>query len=171
LIDDSASPGLAGFNDAPAAAAERELLSCCAAVRWARQVAAGRPYPDLAALLAAADAALAGLTWPDVEQALAAHPRIGDRISGQDRESGWSRHEQAGMESADAATRAALAEANREYEERFGHVFLIFASGRSDTELLAAARARLGNNEILERGIIRTELGKIARLRLARLVG
>jgi 2-oxo-4-hydroxy-4-carboxy-5-ureidoimidazoline decarboxylase len=170
LIDDSAMPGLAGFNDAPADAAERGLLSCCGSAEWAHRVAAGRPYRDLAELLAAADDALAGLPWPEVAGALAAHSRIGDRITGDDRESGWSRREQAGMAGADQATRAALVEANREYEQRFGHVFLIFASGRTDTELLAAARARLANDETVERGIVRTELGKITRLRLARLL-
>lgn len=74
------------------------------------------------------------------------------------------------MAGAGAAIRAALAEANRAYEQRFGHVFLIFASGRSESELLAAARARLGNAETVERGVVRTELGRIARLRLARLL-
>jgi 2-oxo-4-hydroxy-4-carboxy-5-ureidoimidazoline decarboxylase len=170
LIEYRASPGLAGFNAAPAAAAERDLLSCCASVRWARQVAAARPYRDLAALLAVADAALADLSWPEVEQALAAHPRIGDRVTGEDRAAGWSRREQAGVAGADAAGRADLARANREYEQRFGHIFLIFAAGRSDTELLAAARDRLGNDVTVERGVVRTELGKIVRLRLARLV-
>jgi 2-oxo-4-hydroxy-4-carboxy-5-ureidoimidazoline decarboxylase len=170
LIDESATPGLAGFNDAAAGPAERDLLSCCASPRWAHRLTAGRPYPNLAALLAAADAALAGLPWPEVEQALSAHPRIGDRIAGTDRESGWSRREQAGMASADPATRAALEQANREYEQRFGHVFLVFATGRSDAELLAAARARLRNDDPVERDIVRAELGKIARLRLARLL-
>jgi 2-oxo-4-hydroxy-4-carboxy-5-ureidoimidazoline decarboxylase len=170
LIDETATPGLAGFNDASAAMAERELLSCCASPRWARQLAAGRPYRNLAALVAAADTALAALPWQEVERALAAHPRIGDRITGADRESGWSRREQAGMAAADPATRTALAQANREYEQRFGHVFLIFASGRGDAELLAAARARLRNDRTVEREIVRTELGKIVRLRLARLL-
>jgi 2-oxo-4-hydroxy-4-carboxy-5-ureidoimidazoline decarboxylase len=169
LIERSTT-GLAGFNAAPATAAEQELLSCCASRQWARQVAAGRPYRDLAALLAAAQGAIADLPWSQIERALAAHPRIGDRVSGEDRAQRWSRSEQAGMANAGTATRAALVEANREYERRFGHVLLIFASGRSDTELLAAARERLGNDPDAERRLVRTELGKIAQLRLKRLV-
>jgi 2-oxo-4-hydroxy-4-carboxy-5-ureidoimidazoline decarboxylase len=164
-------PALAGFNALPAVEAEAELRSCCASAAWARQVAAGRPYPDLAALCEAAEAALAGLGWPDITEALAAHPRIGDRVSGEGREAGWSRREQAGVSGADPATHAALAEANRAYERRFGHVFLVFASGRTDTELLAAARERLGNPPEAEREVVRGELGKIARLRLERLLG
>jgi 2-oxo-4-hydroxy-4-carboxy-5-ureidoimidazoline decarboxylase len=163
-------PALAGFNELPAAEAERELRACCASPSWARQLTAGRPYPDLAALLASADAALASLSWPDLLEALAAHPRIGQRRSGESREAGWSRREQAGVSGADPATRAALAAANQEYERRFGHIFLIFASGRTDAELLAAARERLGNPPAVEREVVRTELGRIARLRLERLL-
>lgn len=160
------SEAVASFNARPAADAERDVLACCAVPAWARGVVAARPYPDLDALLAAADAGLRRLTWTEVAQALAAHPRIGERPTGSDRESVWSRREQAGVAGADAATRAALAEANREYEQRFGHLFLICASGRSQSELLAAARERLANDDEAERRVVREELRKIALLRL-----
>jgi 2-oxo-4-hydroxy-4-carboxy-5-ureidoimidazoline decarboxylase len=162
---------LAGFNALPAEQAERELLACCAAPAWARAVAAGRPYPDLAAALAAADTATARLSWDGIAEALAAHPRIGDRPSGTNREAAWSRREQSGMDTAGEETAAALVAANQAYEERFGHVFLIFASGRTPDEMLAAARARLGNDPATERDVVREELRKIARLRLERLLG
>nr|MDT0656623.1 2-oxo-4-hydroxy-4-carboxy-5-ureidoimidazoline decarboxylase [Micromonospora sp. DSM 115978] len=165
------STALAGFNAAPTTEAERDLRTCCAAAGWVREMTAGRPYPDLPALLARADAALRRLTWDGVAQALAAHPRIGQRPTGADRESAWSRREQAGVAGADEATRVALATANREYEQRFGHLFLIFASGRSEAEILAAARRRLGNDEATERRIVQEELRKIALLRVERLFG
>ncbi|OLB67226.1 MAG: OHCU decarboxylase [Actinobacteria bacterium 13_2_20CM_2_72_6] len=165
------SGSLDRFNGLPAADAERELLACCAARTWARTVAGGRPYPDGAALAAAGDAALAELTWPDIAEALAGHPRIGQRAAGSGRDAAWSRREQAGVDGAGAAVRDALAEANREYEQRFGHVFLIFASGRTPAELLAAARERLGHDGPTERRVVRDELAKITRLRLERLVG
>jgi len=157
------------FNALPPDRAEADLLTCCASTTWARRVAAGRPYPDLPALLAAADAASRALAWPDVAQALSAHPRIGQRVAGAGREAAWSRREQAGVDAADDSTRAALARANEDYEARFGHLFLIFASGRTDAEMLAAALARLGNDEATERDVVREELRKIARLRLERL--
>jgi 2-oxo-4-hydroxy-4-carboxy-5-ureidoimidazoline decarboxylase len=166
----AASTALADFNSRPAADAERELLACCAAPAWASEVAARRPYPDVEALVSAADAALRRLTWSDVAQALSAHPRIGERAAGAGREAAWSRREQAGVAGADATTRAALERANREYEERFGHLFLIFASGRSEAEILAAARARLGNDDATEREVVKDELRRIALLRLERLV-
>ena len=159
------------FNALPAPDAERELLNCCASRAWARAVAADRPYPGSAALAAAGDAVLAELPWPDIAEALGAHPRIGQRAAGTGRDAAWSRREQAGVEGADAAVRGALAEANREYEQRFGHVFLIFATGRTPAEMLTAARARLAHDEPTERRVVRDELAKIIRLRLERLVG
>jgi len=161
---------LARFNALTAAECERELLACCASPRWARQVAAGRPYADIAALCAEGDAAFARLDWLDISAALAAHPRIGERPAGADRAATWSRREQSGVAGADPQLRAALVAANREYEKRFGHVFLIFATGRTEDEILAAARTRLGNDEEAERRVVRDELGRISRLRLSRLV-
>ncbi|GIG92640.1 2-oxo-4-hydroxy-4-carboxy-5-ureidoimidazoline decarboxylase [Plantactinospora endophytica] len=158
------------FNRRPAAEVEAELLACCAVPEWARLVADGRPYPEVGAVLAVADAALRRLGWSDLARALAAHPRIGERPTGTDRESAWSRREQAGMDDADPAIRAGLARANREYEQRFGHVFLVFANGRTDRELLAAARERLGNDPGTEREVVREELRQIALLRLRRLL-
>lgn len=161
---------LVRFNGLPRDEAERELLACCAAPAWACAVADGRPYADLATLYAAADAALATLTWPDIEQALAAHPRIGQRADGESQDAAWSREEQSGMADAEAGTKAALVEANRAYEQRFDHVFLIFATGKSPAEMLRAAQARLANDEATEREVVRGELAKITRLRLERLV-
>jgi 2-oxo-4-hydroxy-4-carboxy-5-ureidoimidazoline decarboxylase len=161
---------LAGFNALDAAAAREALLACCAAPRWAAHVAAARPYPTRQAVLDAADAASAALSWADVAATLAAHPRIGQPPAGAGQEAAWSRREQAGVADADADTRAALAEANRAYEERFGHLYLIFASGKSQAQLLAAARERLRNDEVTERRIVHDELGKIAKLRLERLI-
>jgi 2-oxo-4-hydroxy-4-carboxy-5-ureidoimidazoline decarboxylase len=153
------------FNELPAEAAVAELRTCCASKAFAEAVAGGRPYPDRAALIAAADAALRALTWTDVSEALAAHPRLGERPPGADRESAWSRREQAGIEAGDE-----LVAANRAYEERFGHVFLLFATGKDREQVLAAARERLGHDDATERAVVQEELRKIALLRLERLV-
>jgi 2-oxo-4-hydroxy-4-carboxy-5-ureidoimidazoline decarboxylase len=164
----SVDPGLARFNARDDAAPA--LLACCAAPRWAREVAAGRPYPDRGALADQARASLDGLDWSEIRTALDAHPRIGERPAGTGVEAVWSRTEQSGMDGASASTREALVEANRAYEQRFGHVFLIFASGRTDIEMLDAARRRLGNDETTERGVVRDELARIVALRLERLL-
>ncbi|HSV67167.1 MAG TPA: 2-oxo-4-hydroxy-4-carboxy-5-ureidoimidazoline decarboxylase [Mycobacteriales bacterium] len=161
---------MGAFNAATPDGVRRELLACCASTRWADALAAGRPYPDLAALCAASNAVLAGLDWPDVEHALAAHPRIGERAAGQGREARWSRGEQAAAASTDAAVQAELADGNAEYERRFGQVFLICATGLPAETILAALRARLAHDEPTEHRVVREELGKIIRLRLTKLV-
>jgi 2-oxo-4-hydroxy-4-carboxy-5-ureidoimidazoline decarboxylase len=156
------------FNSMPAVSLGEDLKACCAATTWGATVIAGRPYRDRAAILAAADAASRALSWDGVVTSLAAHPRIGERAAGDSREAAWSRTEQSAA--GDGGDGAALIEANRAYEEKFGHVFLIFASGRSQAEILAAARERLGNDEETERAIVADELRKIARLRLERVL-
>jgi 2-oxo-4-hydroxy-4-carboxy-5-ureidoimidazoline decarboxylase len=163
--------GTEAFNSLPAERLERDLLGCCAAPAWGAAVIAKRPYPDRDAILAAADTAARALSWPEVRTGLSAHPRIGERARGDSPEAAWSRREQsAAARSADDATREALVAANRAYEEKFGHVFLIFASGRSQAEILAAARERLGNDEAAERPIVADQLRRITLLRLERLL-
>lgn len=159
---------LADWNALSPAEAAGELLVCCAAPAWAAGMAAERPFPDRAAALDASDRLLAGLDWADLRLALDAHPRIGERIRRQGTEADWSRREQSGAQGADDDTARALVEANEAYEERFGHVFLIFATGRSAGEMLAAARERLHNDETAEQAVVRAELAKITRLRLER---
>jgi 2-oxo-4-hydroxy-4-carboxy-5-ureidoimidazoline decarboxylase len=157
---------LAQFNALPGEKAELELLYCCAAPPWVRQVAAGRPYLDEAALRRAAEQALADLPWRMVAAAVAAHPRIGQPPPGDTREAAASRREQAGTAGDDEAVRAALAAANRAYEARFGHRFLIAAAGRTGAEMLDAARTRLTNDTATERRVVRRELAAITMSRL-----
>jgi 2-oxo-4-hydroxy-4-carboxy-5-ureidoimidazoline decarboxylase len=97
--------------------------------------------------------------------------RAGDMRAGESRDGEWSRQEQAGVAGASADTLAALAAGNRAYEERFGQVFLICATGLSAAEMLAALRTRLGNDPETEAKIVREELGKITGLRLRKLLG
>jgi 2-oxo-4-hydroxy-4-carboxy-5-ureidoimidazoline decarboxylase len=188
---------LARFNALPTGEAEEELLTCCAAPSWAAALAAGRPYTNLASVLAASDKAFAAMTAADLTAAVAAHPRIGDRGTGKPagpaasskdaarrgepsriptghegtRDGEWSRQEQAGVAGASADTLAALAAGNRTYEERFGQVFLICATGLSAAEMLTALHARLGNDADSEAKIVREELRKITGLRLRKLLG
>jgi 2-oxo-4-hydroxy-4-carboxy-5-ureidoimidazoline decarboxylase len=159
---------LTDFNARPPAEAEADLLACCASRAFAGKVAALRPYADPERLLDAAGAAVLELAWDDVLEALSAHPRIGERPGGGGREASWSRQEQSGVED---GLRTVLAEGNRAYEERFGHVYLVCATGLTGAEMLARLRERLGNDEERERAVVRAELAAITRLRLRRLVG
>jgi 2-oxo-4-hydroxy-4-carboxy-5-ureidoimidazoline decarboxylase len=144
-----------------------DLTACCAAPAWVHRVLAGRPYPAEPAFRSTVDAAFAALSWVDIEAALAGHPRLGERAPGAGQAATWSRSEQSGVT---ADTAAALAAGNAAYEQRFGHVYLARAAGRSGAELLALLQQRLGNDTDTERAVVRAELRDITWLRLDRLV-
>lgn len=141
---------------------EPALLGVCAAPGWAARVAAGGPYASLDALLAAADDAL---TDADLDAAMAGHPRIGDRAA-----TGRSRREQGAVATAADDVLDALAAGNRAYEERFGHVYLVCATGRSAEDLLATLHARLGHDARTERAVALAELAAINRIRLRQMM-
>lgn len=159
---------LATFNALPVDEAEQALAACCTSRAWARAVSAARPYTDRAALFDAASRAVQALGDAGVDEALAGHPRIGERS--QSAGAASSRREQAGVDADDAQLAHALAEGNRAYERRFGHVYLVCASGKSGQELLALLNERLANDPATERAVVRTELAKINQIRLERMV-
>jgi OHCU decarboxylase len=157
---------LAGYlNGLSAERARAALARCCGARRWADAMLAARPFGGDAELLAAAERVWWGLGRADWLEAFAAHPRIGG-----DATTDWTRREQAGVDGAGEATRAALAEGNRAYEARFGHMFVISATGKSAAELLDALRGRLTNDPAMELRVAAEEQAKITRLRLDKLV-
>lgn len=154
-----------GFNAIPEAEATQRLLSCLSVPRWAAEVAGGRPYADYAALVAKAESSAAELSDDDLSAALDGHPRIGER-AGAGQAAEFSSREQAQVDHNNADVIAALAEGNREYEQRFDRVFLIRAAGRSSSEILAELRRRLGNDDETERAETVAALREIALLRL-----
>ncbi|NMO93854.1 allantoicase [Actinomycetospora sp. TBRC 11914] len=156
----AAAAGLRRFDALPAAVAEQVLLACCSAPDWAAAVVAGRPYADLDALVSAATAGVLALDEKGLTAALAGHARIGAP------EGGPGAREQAGVGGLDDAGRAALAEGNRAYEERFGHVYLVRAAGRSGDELLALLADRLRHDPETEAEVVRAQLAEITALRI-----
>jgi OHCU decarboxylase len=155
------------FNAASTEEAMRLLHGCFANDAWAAMVVGGRPYGDLGAVLASAEAAWSELVPADWLEAFAAHPRIGERGGSSP---AASDREQSAAGRASAATLASLAAENREYEARFGHVFLISASGRSAEEMLEELRRRMGNDPATELQVAAGEQRKITWLRLERLL-
>lgn len=141
------------------------FLACCGSRRWAEAMAERRPFEDLPALLRAGERAFFGLDEADWLEAFAAHPRIGERDA-----SRWSSEEQAGAATAAAEVLADLAARNRAYEERFGFVFLVCATGKSAAEMLALLGERLGAPRDEEIRTAAEEQAQILRLRLARWV-
>ncbi|MFE6822594.1 2-oxo-4-hydroxy-4-carboxy-5-ureidoimidazoline decarboxylase [Streptomyces sp. NPDC057690] len=166
MTSTSPPPGLARFNDLEESAARAALHEACASTAWATRLLAARPYATVADLYTAGDAAMAGLTATDLAEAMAGHPPIGRPKPGDP----TSAREQRGMAGASEEIKAEMLELNLAYQERFGHVFLICATGRTGEQMRDAVKERLGNAPEQEREIVRVELGKINRIRLARLV-
>jgi 2-oxo-4-hydroxy-4-carboxy-5-ureidoimidazoline decarboxylase len=162
----STPPGLARFNALEEHAAFAALHGACAATAWVKRLLAARPYATPEDLYTASDAAMAELTTADLEKAMAGHPPIGRPEPGDP----TSAREQRGMAGATEELRAEMLELNLAYQEKFGHVFLICATGRTGEQMRDAVSERIGNAPEREREIVRTELGKINRIRLARIV-
>ncbi|WP_405534672.1 2-oxo-4-hydroxy-4-carboxy-5-ureidoimidazoline decarboxylase [Streptomyces sp. NBC_00075] len=158
--------GLARFNALEESEARAALHEACASAAWGRHLLAGRPYATAEDLYAASDAAMTELTADDLAEAMAGHPPIGRPKPGDP----TSAREQRGMAGASDELKAEMLELNLAYQERFGHVFLICATGRTGEQMRDAVRDRIGNTPEREREIVRTELGKINRIRLGNLV-
>lgn len=163
-------PSLQWLNDLDAASAREALRACCASPAWIEQIVGGRPYPSRDDLTVTGRMAAQRLSWEDALGAISAHPRIGERAASSGKEATWSRGEQSGMATASAQVTSDLEVVNEAYEERFGHVFLICATGLSAERMLAEARRRLGNDPAQEQAETTAELAKIVELRLEKLV-
>lgn len=156
------------WNEMPEEEALFPLLSCCASKQWAQAVVKGRPYLDFAALEEAAAKVWWTLQEEDWMEAFAAHPRIGEsrahHASAQSKE--WSSQEQSSMEQSEEAIRQAIAISNLEYEERFGFIYLVCASGKSATELLTILQRRLARDRVTELKEAAEQQRQITSLRL-----
>ena len=161
---------LDGLAEGDAVAA---FLRCCGSRRWADAMARGRPYRHEAALLAAAERAFVPLASADWLEAFSHHPRIGERKALAERfpaTTGWSASEQAAVAGAGEDVLDALLRANREYEARFGYIFIVCATGKSAPEMLALLRRRLPNDPDAELEIAAAEQRKITAIRLKKLL-
>ncbi|MFH0521084.1 2-oxo-4-hydroxy-4-carboxy-5-ureidoimidazoline decarboxylase [Streptomyces sp. M41] len=166
MTSKSTPPGLARFNALEEHAAAAALHEACASTAWVKRLLAARPYATADEVYAASDAAMAELTAPDLAEAMAGHPPIGRPKPGDP----TSAREQRGMAGASEELKTEMLELNLAYQDKFGHVFLICATGRTGEQMRDAVKERIGNSPEQEREIVRTELGKINRIRLARLV-
>jgi OHCU decarboxylase len=160
---------LARWNRLPQDKAVQELLACCGSSSWARGLVSRRPIEDERSLLQSSDELWKRLAEKDWMEAFSKHPRIGERKAPADagaQSAAWSNQEQAGAATGDPAIQQALAEGNREYEERFGRVFIVCATGKSATEILEILRRRLANDDASELRQSAEEQRKITNIRL-----
>jgi 2-oxo-4-hydroxy-4-carboxy-5-ureidoimidazoline decarboxylase len=162
------------LNQAAPAQARSALERCCGARAWVEEMVASRPFRDPGHLRESAARAWWSLGPDDWREAFTHHPRIGDLESLKRRfaaTADLASREQGAVARAASATLEALAEGNRAYEERFGYIFIVCASGRSAEEMLAMLRQRLGNDADTEIRIAAGEQMKITGLRLGQLLG
>jgi OHCU decarboxylase len=160
------TPGIERLNALGREETEAELRACCGSTAWARRMAEERPFRDLEHLREAAERVWQELSREDWLEAFRAHPRIGDPKA-----TGRAAREQVATRSAPAEVLAALAAGNRRYEAKFGHVFLICASGKSAVEMLEELERRLPNDRQMEHRVAAAEQRKITRLRLGSAFG
>lgn len=164
---------LARWNEADALVAAREIFPCCGSVAWAQGMAARRPFVSEQELLITSDLVWEGLGEEDWREAFDSHPRIGEQHAkaATARSLAWSGDEQSAAVVADEKVKQELAAANREYEAKFGQIFLICASGRTASEVLANCRARMDHNAREEMLEAAEQQRQIMQLRLQRWLG
>jgi 2-oxo-4-hydroxy-4-carboxy-5-ureidoimidazoline decarboxylase len=157
------------WNAAPVETAAKQILPCCGSRAWAREMAAQRPFQDEAALIAASDDIWRGLNESDWMEAFNSHPRIGESNvpnPSTQRSSTWSMQEQKDVADAGDAVKIALAEGNRDYEKKFGRIFIVCATGKSAAELLEILLRRLQNDETSELHEAAEQQRQITQIRL-----
>jgi 2-oxo-4-hydroxy-4-carboxy-5-ureidoimidazoline decarboxylase len=165
---------VANFDALPDYDAAPLLENCCGSHAWVRAMLDRRPFGSLMRVLDHAEEVWWSLGPDDWREAFDHHPRIGERTAAAPTGAvarAWSADEQGGIARSSDGTRQALADGNREYERKFGHIYLVCATGKSAEELLALLLARLSNDPATELQVAAGEQAKITRLRLEKLFG
>ena len=158
------------LSEADAAAA---FTQCCAAQRWVERMVIDRPFESLAEMLEISDRIWEECDVEDYMEAFEGHPRIGDVESLAKKYAntkGWAGGEQKGVEGADRDVIERLAKGNADYEERFGHIFIVCATGKTAAEMLALLEARMDNDPEHELQVAAGEQNRITRIRLKKLL-
>ncbi len=159
------------FNEQASEEAEAALLACCGSRRWARELVARRPFADATALMVEAERLWFSLGEEDWLEAFACHPRIGERKAATTDYLLHSSSEQAVAQETLDDVAVALLVGNRAYEDRFGFLYIVFASGRSAPELLAVLEERLEHTRAEELAEAARQQQRIAELRMGKWLG
>ena len=165
------------LNALPPESARAEFLKCCGATRWAAMLTEHRPFTTFDQLLAHATEIWWALDQTDWLEAFRSHPKIGEKkaaavaaefVATQSQQ--WSAEEQRGVSGAGQEAAEKLARLNRAYEEKFGFIFIVCATGKSTDEILALLETRIENEPAAELRIAAGEQAKITELRLRKLL-
>jgi OHCU decarboxylase len=164
---------LKSLNELPPGEVSQEFLKCCGSKRWAGTMTSRRPFESLEELTRTATDVWWSLNHDDWLEAFRSHPKIGEKktaelVSTQSQQ--WSGQEQSGMRAAAEDTIDSLAKLNREYEAKFGFIFIVCATGKSAGEMLSLLGQRIGNDPDAELRIAAAQQAKITELRLKKLI-
>ncbi len=153
--------------------AYEELLRCCGSRRWAERMTAERPFANDSDLFTSAAQIWFALEPAHWLEAFEAHPRIGGKDALREKfkkTADWAKGEQSRVKEATEEILDALARGNEAYEKKFGHIFIVCASGKSAEEMLEALRLRLNHDDLTELRIAAGEQEKITAIRLQKLL-
>ena len=161
------------INSLPSDQAEAEFLKCCGSRMWAVKMTAARPFENIEEMVANSDRIWWSLDSSDWLQAFDGHPKIGEKkaaapVAGQSLS--WSEKEQSGTRGSSSETMDELAELNRQYQEKFGFIYIVCATGKTADEMLGILRKRLENDPATELRNAAAEQAKITTLRLNKLI-
>lgn len=165
--------GLRHLNVLQPAEAENEFLKCCGSRKWAQQMSENLPFRGERDLFETAEQVWWGLAPEDWLEAFRSHPKIGEQKAEAETSAtslSWSQREQAGVANAGVDTRQLLTELNRSYEEKFGFIYIVCATGKSSEELLRNLRERLANTAETELRNAAAQQAQITKLRLNKLL-
>ena len=161
------------LNTLPKDQLKTELFNCCGSTTWVEKMLPFFPADDMVELLNDAEDEWYGCSEADWLQAFAQHPKIGDMESLKKKfasTAGWAGVEQAAVAAASQQTLEALAKGNEEYEQKFGFIFIVCATGKSADEMLQMLQERLPNSREEEIQIAAEEQNKITQLRIQKLL-
>lgn len=161
------------FNELSSWDASEAFYRCCSAPNWAADMMKSRPFESMESLNARAQELWKQSSHKDVMAAFAGHPKIGDRKNLEKKfkdTASWAGEEQGSVRKAHADTLNKLAQENEAYEEKFGYIFIVCATGKSAEEMLHLLEARLVNRPDQEYEIAKVEQSKITKLRLHKLI-
>ena len=161
------------FNQLEETEGAAQLTRCCGARKWVRHMLKARPFSDAQSLFDEAEKYWKLCKREDYLEAFEQHPKIGDLKSLQEKfasTKAWASGEQSGVESAKPETILHLAEGNRFYEDKFGHIFIVCATGKSAQEMLGLLNERLLNEADQELHVAAEEQMKITRIRLQKML-
>lgn len=161
------------LNTLPKSQLAEELTKCCGSSAWVKRMLPFFPADDLVELLEDAEEQWWKCSADDWKEAFAHHPKIGDTESLKKKFAStaqWASGEQSGVNTASEQTIVALAENNRKYEDKFGYIFIVCATGKSAEEMLGILASRLSNDPKEEIEIAADEQNKITKLRLEKLL-